>query len=293
MELNNIPPEPEDIRDNIPLVYDPTPPPPSNESTEDIPEWMDNNNDTMIDPLYKFYNTNQISQQDCGKTKDILDLFNVKSFPELDGPIKRISEIHSEFYKFLSMDFNSHNISDEKEIKFHTDKITKCLESIDDLFKSFQEIQQKAFQSEILFNETLEKANNDIHKIQDFLKFIQTIQHKYSDLDTDIMDNSIKDICEKLCDDSLITDIKNDYEKKLYLVKYYLHHFIKKLNHGNVGHICSICLQKPVDTFLNPCGHTGCNDCILNHSARYNNRNMNPCFLCRKEIKSIHKLYLS
>ena len=289
----NMPPEPEDL----PLVYDPTPPAVmDNIPTEQEPEWNNSNETTNYDPLDKFYNINDINDINLlnnGKTSDILNMFNMNSFPELDGPLKRIFEIKTEFYKYLTMDFHSENISDDNEIKIHTDKINKTLEMVDDVFQSFHEIQKKTVQSEIKFHKTLDKANNDIEKIQDFHDFIQNIHTKYNDLDSDKIDNSIKDVCEKLLSDSLVSDIKKDYEKHLYLFKFYLHHFIKKINHSNTGVTCSICLQKPVDTFLNPCGHTGCLECINLHKESFNDTGLNPCFICRKNIKSQHKIYFS
>ena len=285
----NMPPEPEDL----PLVYDPTPPAVmDNIPSEQEPEWNNSNETINYDPLDKFYNTN-IPKMNTGDTNDILNMFSMNAFPELDGSLKRIFEIKADFYKYLTMNFHSENIINDEEIKIHTEKIDKTLEMIDHLFQEFHKIQIDASQSEIKFNETLKKANHDIHKIQDFQDFIHTIHQKYNDLDSEKIESSIKDVCEKLLSDSLVGNIKKDYEKKLYLFKYYLHHFIKKVNHSNTGVTCSICLQKPVDTFLNPCGHTGCLECINLHKESFTNTGLNPCFICRKEIKSEHKIYFS
>ena len=48
--------------------------------------------------------------------------------------------------------------------------------------------------------------------------------------------------------------------------------------------------SKPVDTFLNPCGHTGCEDCIKKLKEREGEYNTN-CFLCRQRVNSFHKIY--
>ena len=37
---------------------------------------------------------------------------------------------------------------------------------------------------------------------------------------------------------------------------------IQLLNQMNVGSTCSICLQDNVDSYFNPCGHTGCQKCM-------------------------------
>jgi len=55
-----------------------------------------------------------------------------------------------------------------------------------------------------------------------------------------------------------------------------------------MGSTCSLCLQKQVDTFLEPCGHTGCGECIDKYIKRDSNNN---CFICRQTIFKRHKLY--
>ena len=62
------------------------------------------------------------------------------------------------------------------------------------------------------------------------------------------------------------------------------------MNQGNIGSTCSLCIQQPVDTFLNPCGHTACSNCIEKLKERENEHNLN-CFICRQRVNSFHKLY--
>lgn len=54
-------------------------------------------------------------------------------------------------------------------------------------------------------------------------------------------------------------------------------------------HICPICMTNDVDTFLEPCGHTICQECISNkfcNSSKF-------CYMCRTPVRGIRKLYFS
>lgn len=51
----------------------------------------------------------------------------------------------------------------------------------------------------------------------------------------------------------------------------------------NIGHVCPICLNNPIDRYIN-CGHTFCSNCI--EKTHY-------CYLCRNKIEKVNKLYFS
>jgi len=57
---------------------------------------------------------------------------------------------------------------------------------------------------------------------------------------------------------------------------------------------CPLCLSQPLDSFMEPCGHTGCKTCLIRSIQGENNHNeMNlNCVYCRKEIHSIKPLFL-
>ena len=56
---------------------------------------------------------------------------------------------------------------------------------------------------------------------------------------------------------------------------------------------CPLCLSEPLDSFVNPCGHTGCKKCLIKSIQGNNNSNMNlNCPICRKSISCINPLYM-
>ena len=64
---------------------------------------------------------------------------------------------------------------------------------------------------------------------------------------------------------------------------------LKKLNSMNVTNTCPTCLSKPVNIYLNPCGHTLCDDCY----DRISYDNERKCFLCRTRVMNKSPLYFS
>ena len=62
-----------------------------------------------------------------------------------------------------------------------------------------------------------------------------------------------------------------------------------KINKWNIANMCGICLEKPVDHFIDPCGHTFCGGCIkeqfkvdsIDEIKIYAERNNLKCPVCR------------
>jgi hypothetical protein len=53
--------------------------------------------------------------------------------------------------------------------------------------------------------------------------------------------------------------------------------------------LCPICFVNEIDTCMNPCGHTICNNCVISGRHISNNK----CHICRKVIKEYTKIYFS
>jgi hypothetical protein len=54
---------------------------------------------------------------------------------------------------------------------------------------------------------------------------------------------------------------------------------------ANSFRACSICLNKEVDSYFVPCGHTFCSQCIK--------KNNGDCFICRKKVLTVNSLFYS
>lgn len=76
--------------------------------------------------------------------------------------------------------------------------------------------------------------------------------------------------------------ISEKIQKNTSMLKY-LSNIYKVLRGTNIGYICPICINNEVNVFCDPCGHSFCDKCI---SVSY-------CYMCKRRINSIKKLYFS
>ena len=155
----------------------------------------------------------------------------------------------------------------------------------------FVKQQYKVLDLEKELKDYYDKLDLDINKLTDFSKFIADINVKYSkDIDMDNINKSIVEASEKIKEKNKGITIKENYEKELSLLNFYFQNFVKKINNGNLGNTCSLCLQRNVDTYMDPCGHTGCSQCINELKKRMGEFNCN-CFICRKGVNKFNSLY--
>ena len=217
------------------------------------------------------------------------NLYNSSLFNDLSGSPAKIMKIRKEFNDYLINNFTEDlDINNDEEMKKTITKIDEALKQINDVMNIFDNQQMKVLDLEDKINKTIKNIEKDTEKINDFSSFTQMISSKYKDIDTGKINDSILEICKSIKKESNNLDLKNEYHKELYLLKYLFHHFIKKINQANIGSTCSMCMNNQVNTFLEPCGHTCCDKCI----ERYLDHNSNSkCFICREVIFKKHKLY--
>ena len=96
----------------------------------------------------------------------------------------------------------------------------------------------------------------------------------------------IEEICKNMLDGNRHDEIKDKHNKKMIILKLYIHGFIKTINKGNTGTTCNICMTNNIDSYVNPCGHTGCSKCL----EKLEDYEM-KCFVCRNNVFDIRKLY--
>lgn len=128
--------------------------------------------------------------------------------------------------------------------------------------------------------------NNDIHNdvSKIYMNYNQKIRDNYKDWlenyytpQKNSIENNIEIINEKI----------NDF-RKLFI---FIINNILKSNDMITDNkkLCPICFENEVDTCLNPCGHTLCNNCVIsNRNWRTKN-----CYSCRSLITDYIKIYFS
>jgi hypothetical protein len=55
--------------------------------------------------------------------------------------------------------------------------------------------------------------------------------------------------------------------------------------------ICPICFENEINMCAIPCGHTCCNECII-QSIRFHNARVSKCLSCRNNINEYIKIYI-
>ena len=92
---------------------------------------------------------------------------------------------------------------------------------------------------------------------------------------------------ESMLKNEKLTEAKEKYIKKRKELNSCIY-FVQRLNQWNTSNMCSMCFTERVDVFCNPCGHTACSKCMEKYTE-YDR----PCPLCRKQVRSIHKLFFN
>lgn len=119
---------------------------------------------------------------------------------------------------------------------------------------------------------------NKIKKICDELENLEGIENFIENINKTIIEYS-KDYFKKNKIDEKIITYQNNIKKINFLKKR-----LNKLNSLAFVPYCQICMTNIVDSVLIPCGHSGCDNCL--------NKCENKCFICRKEINHISKLFI-
>jgi len=169
------------------------------------------------------------------------------------------------------------------------DKLVKLSDLYDDFRKEYLQEQEKFLKAEKYLNNMINLSKSNIKKLNvviDFMRELDDTDCK-NQLNETIISN-IKQYSKNMEDNCDLKEAKKEYmEARKNIIKYL--DVIKKLNKLNISNTCPTCLTNPVDIYLNPCGHTLCNEC-------YDRVNMDvekKCFLCRSRVLSKFPLYFS
>lgn len=230
------------------------------------------------------YNYSNNTEWSSPATNIISDMNN---FIPNNSEVKEVFQIKEDLFGEL----NDKELKLEEIDEEHKEKLEEFSTHFNEHLDFYVKQQHKVLDLEKELKDYYNKLDLDINKLTDFSKFIADINIKYTkDIDTDNINTSILKASENIKEENKNPEIKKKYEKELSLLNLYFQNFVKKINNGNLGNTCSLCLQRNVDTYIEPCGHTGCSQCINVLKEKMGEFNCN-CFICRKRVNKFGSLY--
>lgn len=184
------------------------------------------------------------------------------------------------------------DIEKDEEIIKEKEYIDTNISLFEDFIQKIKKQQDKLIDMEVIYKKSIQNTQEDLEKINTFHNFLKDIINNYSDDDDEIkqIKDDILKISNKIKNNNNTLKIRKEYQRELHLFNEYTR-LLKKLNNGNIGNTCSLCLQKSVSRYFNPCGHTACEDCIKKLYEKNGDEYNINCFICRKRINSNHPIY--
>ena len=173
------------------------------------------------------------------------------------------------------------------EEKKEDDNVKKCSDMFDEFIKDYKKKQEHYLECKNKFQDEINKSKNNIKKLDLIIQFIRELDKDCNDQETEELLNNLKILSNKIENDKNIIIARTEYIKCRKDIENNLN-LIKKINSLNMSNTCPLCLTNQVNIYLNPCGHTCCEECY----GRLSN-NENKCFLCRSNIMSKNPLYFS
>jgi len=174
-------------------------------------------------------------------------------------------------------------IEDEK-----VDNIKKCSEIFGEFIKDYKDKQENYLECKKKFQDEINNSKSNLKKLDLIIQFIRELDKDCNDQLTEEIFNNFKMLSDKIENDKNIITARIDYIKIRKEIDNHLN-LIKKINSLNVSNTCPLCLTNSVDIYLNPCGHTCCEECY----GKLLVNNDNKCFLCRSNILNKNSLYFS
>jgi len=173
------------------------------------------------------------------------------------------------------------------EEKKEDDNVKKCSDMFDEFIKDYKKKQEHYLECKNKFQDEINRSKNNIKKLDLIIQFIRELDKDCNDQETEELLNSLKILSNKIENDKNIITARKEYIKCRKDIENNLN-LIKKINSMNMSNTCPLCLTNQVNIYLNPCGHTCCEECY----GRLSNTE-NKCFLCRSNIMSKNPLYFS
>ena len=198
--------------------------------------------------------------------------------------IDEISEIRDKLNPYIEGIHRQEIGCESKESHAIKQSLHATVKTVKDVYVHMNSQMKKVNQLENEYKLELETVERNVSKLTDFIDFLNILIAKHDDLDIKDIVKGIRTIIHTLSDDSRIKQLHDSYKFESSLLQYYIEHFVKPINGGNMGTTCSICMQRSVNRFFDPCGHTICSECLQECQ--------DSCFICRSHIIQSRPLYL-
>ena len=170
--------------------------------------------------------------------------------------------------------------------EYKNKEIDELISNIKQVFSKdkFHKLQDELNKIEDDLNLLIIKSKKDVQKIDNFIEFMNNISYsEIDDPEKELLTKNINNISNKILKNNNLLDLRNKYIQKRKELNSYIY-FIQVLNQWNVSNLCPVCITNPVKKYIDPCGHTFCENCLQNNPN-------NKCMLCRKECIKIQSLF--
>uniref|UniRef100_A0A6C0F6A8 RING-type domain-containing protein n=1 Tax=viral metagenome TaxID=1070528 RepID=A0A6C0F6A8_9ZZZZ len=198
--------------------------------------------------------------------------------------IDEISEIRDKLYPYIEGIHRQEIGCESKELHAIKQSLHATIQTVKDVYLHMNTQMKKVDTLEKQYKNELDTVHRNVSKLTDFIDFLNILIAKHDDLDITEIVKGIRTIIHTLSDNTSIKLLHDSYKFESSLLQYYIEHFVKPINGGNMGTTCSICMQRSVNRFLDPCGHTICSECLQECQ--------DSCFICRSHIIQSRPLYL-
>ena len=184
------------------------------------------------------------------------------------------------------------------ESKQYIEENKEIVSKIKNNLQLFSKLQKELYEIDDEFKKELRHVRKQMETMDSMISFIQKLPEEIrKEEDMKMIIEKMNTIGENIQKTEKITNIKQKYTEKRRVLESHLD-LLKLINQGNHSNMCAICLEKPVDHYSNPCGHTACKECFdKNKQELITNDNMMQshmnykCPFCRIHIQSIKPLF--
>jgi hypothetical protein len=249
----------------------------------------DSNQEESYDDIYIKFN----KATDFYNTKLNIRNYNVdiSVFDRMESMLNK--PLHELFEKVLHIDHKDSSIYNiDNQI---TEELGISIEQFDEYIAKYKQLIQNYFNKIILNEKDITDSVIRRQKLLSWTQHIKDIDIITGKCDIDLANagESFEKYIIKLTNEDESLKLKDKYEiNKRCFAK--LISISPQINSIEKIQKCIICIDRPVDTFMMPCGHTGCSECIKKHlyDRRYSTQNRN-CYICKSNVTSIRQLYYS